>query len=234
MTVKNKKYKILAGILAVLLCMFLGCKKEETIYLTDVGKQAENRQQDSTAGKSEKETETVNAENTKAVIKEEEQEPVSDSEEPKIFVHICGAVNNPGVYEFTKEERIYHAVKKAGGFTKEADETYVNQAQKVTDGIQIYIPTVGEVQKCSEDFEKKQIGITGDAIKETDGKKLVNINTATEEELCTLSGIGEGKARNIVEYRMKKGNYRSIEEIMNVEGIKQGLFDKIKDSITVS
>lgn len=200
---KDKKYKILAGILTVLICLFLGCKKEETVYLTSVEEVSENEE---------------------AAAAEDRREDVPVSEKQKTLVHICGAVKNPGVYEMNEEDRIYHAVEKAGGFTQDADADYLNQAQKLTDGMQIYIPTEDEALERVKNGEMPG----------TASGNLVNINTATMEELCTLSGIGEGKAQKIIAYRTEVGSYRSIEEIMNVEGIKQGLFDKIKDSITVS
>lgn len=133
-----------------------------------------------------------------------------------IVVHICGAVVSPGVYEFPAGSRIYQAVEAAGGFSKEARQDYLNQAAILQDGSKLYVPTLEEA---------------AEVMPEDDG--LVNINTATEEELCSLTGIGSGKAKSIIAYRTEKGSFKAIEDIMNVEGIKDGLFQKIRDSITV-
>ncbi|MBQ8878154.1 MAG: helix-hairpin-helix domain-containing protein, partial [Lachnospiraceae bacterium] len=155
----------------------------------------------------------------------------SDKEAVSLLVHICGAVKNPGVYELSEGDRICHAVEKAGGFTTQADQNYLNQAQKVTDGMRIYIPTQEETALETEDI----LLLTDDLQQAHAGESgLININTAGMEQLCSLPGIGEGKAQNIIAYREEKGSYTSIEEIMNVEGIKEGLFEKIRDKITVS
>lgn len=155
----------------------------------------------------------------------------SDKEAVCLLVHICGAVANPGVYELAEGDRICHAVEKAGGFTTQADQNYLNQAQKITDGMRIYIPTQEETALAAED-----ILLLTDDLQQAHASEsgLININTAGLEQLCSLPGIGEGKAQNIIAYREEKGSYTSIEEIMNVEGIKEGLFEKIRDKITVS
>ena len=155
----------------------------------------------------------------------------SDKEAVSLLVHICGAVANPGVYELAEGDRICHAVEKAGGFTTRADQNYLNQAQKITDGMRIYIPTQEETALAAED-----ILLLTDDLQQAHASEsgLININTAGLEQLCSLPGIGEGKAQNIIAYREEKGSYTSIEEIMNVEGIKEGLFEKIRDKITVS
>lgn len=133
-----------------------------------------------------------------------------------IVVHICGAVVNPGVYELPAGSRTYQAIQAADGFLEGARQDFLNQAAVLQDGIRLYVPTEEEA---------------AEALWEDEG--LVNINTADEEELCTLTGIGSSKARSIIAYRTRNGNFQKTEDIMNVEGIKDGLFQKIKDSITV-
>lgn len=151
-------------------------------------------------------------------------EPVQNS----IYVYLCGAVKKPGVYQVTKDTRIYEVVNMAGGLLPEADESSINYSQKVNDGMQIIIPTVQEeVQPKTQGKNTK---------KETAVKPistLVNINTADIERLCSLPGIGEAKAKTIIEYRETNGSFQSIEDIMNVPGIKEGMFAKIKDLIEV-
>lgn len=153
--------------------------------------------------------------------------PQDDSREETgdttVFVYVCGAVEAPGVYELKADARVFEAIRAAGGVTAEAASDMVNQAEVVTDGEQIYVPTAGEAQGLG-------VGETG--AKGTDNGK-VNINTASEEELMTLTGIGEAKAAAILKYREEHGRFESIEELMEIEGIKEGVFGKIKDDITI-
>ena len=132
------------------------------------------------------------------------------------YVYICGAVVNPGVYEMKPGERIFRAVELAGGFTEDAAPEKVNQALPVEDGLSIVVPTIEEAQAASE---------------RTSG--LVNINTASRAELCTLKGIGETRADAIIAYRDKKGGFSKIEDIMLVTGIGESSFNKFKDNIIV-
>lgn len=147
-----------------------------------------------------------------SVSVEAETEDVS----AKIYVHVCGAVKNPGVYEFVSGSRIYEAIEEAGGFTEEAATSQVNQAQVLEDEMRLYIPSIDELTSQST---------------EENGK--VNLNTASEEQLMTLPGIGEAKAKSIVTYREKHGGFKKIEDIMEISGIKEALFQKIEDLITV-
>lgn len=163
-----------------------------------------------------------------------------------IFVHVCGAVENPGVYELVAGTRVYQAVEAAGGFLPEACEEYVNQAGMLTDGRRLYIPTEDEVRSLSEEGkdtltaelfmqpegEMDEAGSRQGEAQETEKTAgPVNINTASLEELCTLPGIGKGKAASIISYRESTGRFEQIEDIMKVEGIKEGLFGKIRDLI---
>lgn len=133
-----------------------------------------------------------------------------------IYVYVCGAVNKEGVYELPVGSRVYEAVEMAGGFREDADTRNVNQAQVLEDEERIYVPMIGEeVQPNSEE----------------DGK--ININKASKAELMTLPGVGESRAESIIKYREVQGGFQSIEDIMQVSGIKEGLFEKIKDLITI-
>lgn len=144
--------------------------------------------------------------------------------EKKICVHICGAVVSPGVYELPERSRIVQAIEAAGGLTEEADSLLVNQARIVEDGEQIRIFTKEEA---------KQMEIQ--SVSETDGATSgkVNINTAAADVLMTLPGIGEAKADAIIAYREQHGGFKTIEDIMNISGIKEAVFSKIRDRITV-
>lgn len=169
-----------------------------------------------------------------------------DAAPAKIYVHICGAVVNPGVYELEAGSRVFEGIKAAGGFSENACEDYVNQAGQLSDGERLVIPTVEEVEQAKEDGTYQVLWAADTADKGTlntgedktdssgSGDGLVNINTATESELGNVKGIGAGKAAAIVQYRQENGNFASTEDIMNVSGIKEGTYEKIKDKITVN
>lgn len=142
-----------------------------------------------------------------------------ETETQLVGVYICGAVNNEGMYYLTDRQRIADVVKMAGGMKADANTKSVNLAEYVTDGLKIYIPTIDEEGNLSES-EKANNG-------------LVNINIADIQLLMTLPGIGEARAKAIVDYREKNGLYGSIEDIMQVSGIKNAAFDKIKELICV-
>lgn len=161
---------------------------------------------------------------------------VSDAEtavsaQSRIYVHICGAVEHPGVYEVGADSRVYEGIEAAGGFTEDAFEDYVNQAELMQDGQKIVIPTLEEAK---EQGLENQSSLAAEKTSSSDAVQgRVNINTATESELCSISGIGAGRAAAIVKYRQTNGNFAAIEDIMKVSGIKEGTYEKIKDMITV-
>ena len=160
----------------------------------------------------------------------EDRRDVENSEKSGVYVYICGEVINPGVYELSGDSRIYEAVDAAGGFTENAARECVNLASKVSDGMQITIYNREEAASLQAD----SASVGGNAGKSgTSGSGLVNLNTATKEELMTLKGIGESKAEDIIRYREKSGGFKKIEDIMKISGIKENGFQKIKDSITV-
>lgn len=155
------------------------------------------------------------------------QETETVCEKQTFVIFVCGAVNNPGVYYLEEGLRIVDAIDAAGGFSEDADRTYVNLAAPLTDGIKLQIPTAAEAAEGMS-FEAM------DSFSQDENKSvLVNINRASVEELKTLPGIGDGIAGRIVEYRTENGNFSSIEDIKKVSGIKDKLFSKIKDHITV-
>ncbi|WP_294784162.1 helix-hairpin-helix domain-containing protein [uncultured Eubacterium sp.] len=153
--------------------------------------------------------------------------PVTEQQEElvqadTIYVYVCGAVCNPGVYELPEDSRAYEAVTQAGGMAEDAAGTAVNLAEVLTDGQKLQIPFQGEISETQ---------LSDSGVETTDTH--VNINTASLEELMTLKGIGQTRAEQILEYREKHGSFASPEAIMNVDGIKQGTYDKIKDNIRV-
>lgn len=162
-------------------------------------------------------------------------ERTAESETPAaIYVHVCGEVENPGVYELPEGSRAFEALEAAGGFTEQAAADCLNLAAVVSDGMQLRVLTQAE----AEGLSMEEIGrLTGQEASRSGGSSdepaLVNINTAGKEELMTLSGIGESRANDIIRYRTENGGFKNIEEIKNVPGIKDAMFQKIKDSITV-
>ena len=110
--------------------------------------------------------------------------------------------------------------------TEEADQNYLNQAESLKDGQQVYVPSKGEAETDADSWKGERV------MREKDNGK-VNLNTAGKEELMTLTGIGEAKAESIIRYREENGGFQTPEDLMKIEGIKTGVFDKIKEQITV-
>lgn len=153
-----------------------------------------------------------------------------------IFVDIKGSVNKPGVYKFDINDRVIDAINKAGGLTKNANTDNINLSQKLTNEMVVYVYSDNEIKKgnnkltCNTLCENNIIEVNNCV--ENTNKDLININTATLEELLTLPGIGESKAKNIIEYR-EENKFKNIEELMNVNGIGESLFEQIKNKITI-
>ncbi|MCE5209447.1 MAG: helix-hairpin-helix domain-containing protein [Chloroflexi bacterium] len=144
----------------------------------------------------------------------------------QFVVHITGEVNQPGVYEISRNSRVIDAIKVAGGFTSNADTDAINQADFVQDGSMIIIPANGDTSKGLDAVDP--VKMPGNA-----QGKLININTASQEEIEKLPDIGATKAADIIAYRSNNGRFVKIEDIMNVPGIGQAIFNKIKDLIVV-
>ncbi len=148
-----------------------------------------------------------------------------------VTVYVCGAVRHPGVYELAGGARIVDALDAAGGMNPAADHDHINQAMLLQDGVRVYIPTMEETALAGT----AGTGVFSDSIGAEDPQAggKVNINTADAAELMTLPGIGEAKAALIIEYREQNGRFGSIEDIMNISGIKEGMFNRIKDKISI-
>lgn len=147
--------------------------------------------------------------------------PVPPTEEEQtVFVHICGEVVYPGVYEVPAGSRLFDVLLLAGGFTEEAAQDSVNMAKQAVDGMQVVVPSLTAEDAVLEEKTRERSG-------------LVNINTASEAELCTLSGIGPSRAAAIIAYRDAHGGFSAIEEIMQVDGIKSATYEKLRNKIYV-
>ncbi|MBP5252522.1 MAG: helix-hairpin-helix domain-containing protein [Lachnospiraceae bacterium] len=153
---------------------------------------------------------------------------ISDPLQPEVIVvYVCGCVRNPGVYELPAGSRVCDGLEAAGGFSEGADEKRINLAGMLEDGDMVFFPEVGEeLAEGASDY------ITGREEQSATGA-LININTAGEQALCTLPGIGSSKAQAIISYREEHGSFKDIKEIMNVNGIGENLFNQIKDLIRV-
>ena len=158
------------------------------------------------------------------LISEEIYTEGTESQPEQLFVYVCGEVKHPGVYQMPAGSRVCDLFQTAGGLTKQAAVDYWNQARLLEDGEMIYVPTMEEAAERGNPQENKETSSSG----------KININTASKEELMTLSGIGASKAQAIIAYRQEKGVFSCIEDIMKVEGIKEAVFQKIRDEIVVN
>lgn len=167
----------------------------------------------------------------------------TDQDVKMIYVDVAGAVCSPGVYTLPEGSRVFQAIEKAGGFADDAHRESMNQAGLLEDGQQIRVYTREEAELLTARGQVPQTvlsGEGGETSPETspsgngsDGGAKVNLNTADKEELMTLTGIGETRAEAILDYREENGGFRSAEDLMQVEGIKEKTYEKLKDQITV-
>ena len=203
-----KKISVIILLSVIFLC---GCGGSKTVYEISEASEAISGEtgvsDESSSGKSEDDSDEVSRE---------------DDIPSVIYVYICGAVKNPGVYQLPEGSRLFQAVDAAGGLLENADERSVNQAQILSDGQEIIVYEKGE-----------EIPLNDTASSDPSGSGKININTAGKEDLMELPGIGESRADEIISYRNEHGRFESIEDIMNISGIKEKMFEKIKDYIEV-
>lgn len=202
---KVKKQIILLGI--VVLMMLVGCTgcKKQSYLETQSDLQEEHTKSADTTEEKKQQTEQVT----------------------EIYVQIDGAVKKPGVYTFSEESRVYELIEAAGGLLSEAYDLGINQAKRLTDGEKIYVYTKEEIENGAGTTDMQNPRGQTD-----DGK--VNINTASVEELMTLSGIGETRAKDIIAYRNAHGAFSLPEDLKNVSGIGDSTYNKIADAIIVN
>lgn len=184
-------------------------------------------------------------------INEKVEENENKEEEKKVKVDIKGFIKNPGVYELSSESRVLDVIEKAGGLLESANTEYLNLSKKVLDEMIIIIYSNDEINQLKE-TDKENIKLENDAYidktnvvnsvsnnnstknnntSEKTTSSIVSINTASKDELMTLNGIGEAKAKLIIEYRESNGGFKSIEEIKNIKGIGDSIYSKIKEYI---
>ena len=201
--------------LFLILCMTAvntGCqKKQETDFILENPKEHTDNEKQTEGNKD---------------IKEGKSDSEKEKSTENIFVYVCGAVQKPGVYEFLPGQRICDAIAAAGGLSEQAAGDSLNQAEVLSDGQMLRVLTTEEaaaatVQPGQETAESSR-----------DGR--VDINTADASALMSLPGIGQSKADAIIAYRNEHGAFKAPEELMNISGIKEGVYQKIKDSIKVN
>ena len=147
------------------------------------------------------------------------------------YVDIKGEVLRPGVYEFSCESRIQEVIKKAGGFTEEADEIKINLAQKISDQMQIIVPNLNSKQEGGVTEGNSEKGNLSNTTPSNLKQGTVNINTATLEELQTIKGIGKKKAEAILQYRKEHGAFRTKEDLLQVKGIGKKALEAIESQV---
>jgi competence protein ComEA len=175
-------------------------------------------------------SQSTSTKNLKKKLEESSSLPATEPE--KIVVDVKGAVKNPKVYTVSANLRVNDVVQMAGGFTDEADQKSINLAEKLKDGQVIYVATIAEkVQSVISSSNSDNSLGTSKSPSTSTGK--ININTADLSQLQSLSGIGQKKAQDIIDYRTQNGPFKSIEDLGNVSGFGEKSLDKIKDSITV-
>ena len=217
---RDRKKRITVVIMiCILLVVVSGCSKEKNSDTLEEVQQREKTESvevsDETENKADETEQTVDTEPVKKA-----------GSEGVIYVFVCGQVASPGVYELPEGSRICQAIDAAGGMLDTASTDWVNQAETAEDGQKIYVPSTEEAETMPEGQTQETSSAEG-----TGGK--VHLNAASREELMTLTGIGEKKADAIIRYRESNGGFQSVDELMQVEGIKEGTYNKIKDSIVI-
>ena len=153
----------------------------------------------------------------------------AETEDQLVTVDVKGAVKKPGVYQLQSNSRVHDALEKAGGLTDEADLKSVNQAQKLSDEAVVYVAKVGEnAVYVTTSAPASATSGTGQA-----KSALVNLNTATEADFQTISGIGQKRAQDIIAYREANGRFKSVDDLKNVSGIGAKTLEKLKEYVTV-
>ncbi len=181
------------------------------------------------------ETESISTEKTEAFTDAESvwrdtADSADNEPDTAIWVHVCGAVSVPGVYELPSGSRIYEAIEAAGGMAEGAAADYLNMAGTLLDGDKVAVPFLSELP-LGEQYGGAAAQSGGDPGAPDDG--LIDINHAEKELLMTLPGIGEAKAEAVIAYREAHGAFKRPEDIMQVSGIKESAYERLKDKITV-
>ena len=169
---------------------------------------------------------TVNSSKT---AQKSASKPTKTATSKWLIVDVEGAVNKPGVYRLLATARVYDAIQHAGGLTEQADTSAINQAQKLHDQSQVFVPDKNNSSTSSNTAQTT----TANTDNSTTDSKTINLNTADVTELQNLPGVGPKKAELIIQYRQEKGSFSKIEDLTEVQGIGEKTFAKIKSQLTV-
>lgn len=213
----KKRYVYFLCVMLLGMVFFGGCRKNSPLYVTADTETAGEEHPGTEIFQSEAADETGIAVN-------------GGNAGGDICVYVCGAVCQPGVYILKTGSRVCDAIAAAGGLKEEASRDFWNQAEYVKDGQMIDVPLESEAESGQMNFGKTEESAE-ESLSGTDSEGRININTASREELLQIPGIGASRAEEIIRYREKSGGFSRIEDIMNVSGIKEGLFEKMKDYI---
>lgn len=230
----TKKQKIIGLIIIIIVILFIFFTLYKMFYSEENSENIDMNETNMQDDSNETTVETEKASNSNGKLG-----LLSDGSEGKVVIHIVGEVNTPGVYSLPEGSRINDAIKIAGGKTENADLSKINLAYILEDGVQIYVPQIGEKLGEDDTFIREGAGSTGIITEssniENSEKKTskVNINTANLEKLKTLSGVGDSTAQKIIDYREKNGKFKKIEDIKNVSGIGDAKFETLKNQICV-
>ena len=227
------RYYLAAGLLGMTILFAAGCAgQNNTTYSLKGELPLKEEKTSGTTGSTALNTDAAAESGTSAGETANAAAEIWNADGDTVLVHICGEVQTPGVYELDADSRICDVLLLAGGFTADADTEAVNMAAGIEDGMQIVIPA--ETDRTPE-MAENNLSRTGEtsAGKMITESSLVNINTADKDTLMSLPGIGAGKAEAVLAYREAGGVFKEIEDIMLVDGIKEGVYAKIKDKICV-
>lgn len=170
-------------------------------------------------------------------------QPVNSSEAAKkLYVDVKGKVKQPGIYSFSPNERVYHIISRAGGLLQDADRNRINLAMLLTDGMVVWIPSAADKTSMSTTSttplatpcsEVQAISSSLHPTSTSSSSNKINLNTATLDQLLSLPGVGEAKAKAILSYREKKGGFSSVQQLLEVTGIGEKMFEKIKEKVSI-
>lgn len=169
---------------------------------------------------------TVNSSKT---AQKSTSKPTKTANSKWLIVDVEGAVNKPGVYRLLATARVYDAIQHAGGLTEQADTSAINQAQKLHDQSQVFVPDKNS-SSTAPNTAQTTAANSENSVTDT---KTINLNTADVTELQNLPGVGPKKAELIIQYRQEKGSFSKIEDLTEVQGIGEKTFAKIKSQLTV-
>ncbi len=196
-----------------------GCTAKEVVMLESFSNEVMESAYDTSSINSQSPLES----DSETIKQESPDVPMEVEEDVEIYVYICGEIIEPGVYCVEEHTRLYELVELAGGCTRNADLNAINLVHFLEDGMRVIIPALGETSEYLMQEEST-----------SESNDKIDINLAKESELMQIPGVGEVKAKAIISYRKANGKFSKIEDIQNVEGIKAGTFNKIKDYIYVS